>query len=73
MLRFDSKVHKCLSSFKLFLTSPLERPHFSVDMQNISIVINFQITVESLHQQLLTMIIGTERKELEERFMENSK
>jgi len=73
MLKFDNKVHKCLSSFKLFLTTPLERPHFSVDIQNISIMINFQITIESLHQQLLTMIIGTERKELEERFMENSK
>lgn len=48
-LKFDSKVHKCLSSFKLFLTSPLERPHFSVDLQNLSIIINFQITVESLH------------------------
>ncbi len=72
-IRFDSKVHKCLSSFKLFITTPLERPHFSVDLQNLSIIINFQITVESLHQQLLTMIIGTERKELEERFMENSR
>jgi hypothetical protein len=73
VLRFDSKVHKCLSTFKLFLTTPLERPHFSVDIQNVSIMINFQITIESLHQQLLTMIIGTERKELEERFMDNSK
>jgi dynein heavy chain len=41
MLKFDNKVHKCLSSFKLFLTTPLERPHFSVDIQNLSIMINF--------------------------------
>lgn len=72
-LKFDGKVHKYVPSFKLLLTTPAERPHFSVDIQNLSIIINFQITVESLHQQLLTMIVGTERKELEERFLENSK
>jgi dynein heavy chain, axonemal len=41
MLKFDNKVHKCLSTFKLFLTTPLERPHFTVDTQNLSIMINF--------------------------------
>lgn len=42
-------------------------------MHNIVTLINFTITLESLHLQLLAMVVGSERKELEDRFTENSK
>lgn len=57
----------------MFLTTTYERPQFPVLVHNIVTMVNFAITLESLHLQLLTMVLGSEKKELEDKFAENSK
>lgn len=41
MLRFGGKSYKALSTFDLFITTALEKPHFNVYVQNNATIVNF--------------------------------
>ena len=53
-------------SFKLYLTSKLPNPKYSPAIFGKAMVINYTVTLNGLEDQLLSVIVGFERKELEE-------
>lgn len=52
--------------FKLYLTTKISRPNFSSVVYAKTLVINFCITMEGLEEQLLGVVVRSERIDLEE-------
>ncbi|XP_056113379.1 dynein axonemal heavy chain 10 [Rhinichthys klamathensis goyatoka] len=53
-------------NFKLYLNTKLANPKFSPAVFGKAMVINYTVTLKGLEDQLLSFIVGFERKELEE-------
>lgn len=53
-------------SFRLYLTSKLANPSYSPKMFGSSTIINYSVTVRGLQDQLLNVVVGHEKRELEE-------
>ncbi|CAL8343019.1 unnamed protein product [Lota lota] len=53
-------------NFKLYLNTKLSNPKFSPSVFGKAMVINYTVTLKGLEDQLLSVIVGFERKELEE-------
>ncbi|XP_029296329.1 dynein heavy chain 10, axonemal [Cottoperca gobio] len=53
-------------NFKLYLNSKLANPKYSPSVFGKAMVINYTVTLKGLEDQLLSVIMGFEKKELEE-------
>ncbi|KAJ1502678.1 Dynein heavy chain 10, axonemal [Coelomomyces lativittatus] len=53
-------------NFRLYLTSKLSNPTYSSKVFGSCTVINYSVTLKGLQDQLLNVVVGHERKELEE-------
>ncbi|XP_052801261.1 dynein axonemal heavy chain 10-like isoform X3 [Mya arenaria] len=53
-------------NFRLYLNSKLANPKYSPNVFGKSMVINYTVTLKGLEDQLLSVIVGFERRELEE-------
>jgi dynein heavy chain len=53
-------------NFKLYLVSRLANPTYSPKVFGSTIIINYSVTFKGLSDQLLNVVVGHERKELEE-------
>lgn len=53
-------------SFRLYMTSKLANPNYSPKIFGSAMVINYSVTLKGLQDQLLNVVVGHERKELEE-------
>ncbi|XP_044232976.1 dynein axonemal heavy chain 10 isoform X2 [Thunnus albacares] len=53
-------------NFKLYLNTKLANPKFSPSVFGKAMVINYTVTLKGLEDQLLSVIMGFEKKELEE-------
>uniref|UniRef100_W5K6M6 Dynein axonemal heavy chain 10 n=1 Tax=Astyanax mexicanus TaxID=7994 RepID=W5K6M6_ASTMX len=53
-------------NFKLYLNTKLANPKYSPAVFGKAMVINYTVTLKGLEDQLLSVIVGFERKELEE-------
>ncbi|XP_030074215.1 dynein axonemal heavy chain 10 [Microcaecilia unicolor] len=53
-------------NFKLYLNTKLANPKYSPSVFGKAMVINYTVTLKGLEDQLLSFIVGFERKELEE-------
>ncbi|CAH1233746.1 DNAH10 [Branchiostoma lanceolatum] len=53
-------------SFRLYLNTKLSNPRYSPAVFGKAMVINYTVTLKGLEDQLLSVIVGFERKELEE-------
>ncbi|KAL0979348.1 hypothetical protein UPYG_G00183960 [Umbra pygmaea] len=53
-------------NFRLYLNTKLSNPKFSPSVFGKAMVINYTVTLKALEDQLLSVIVGFERKELEE-------
>ena len=53
-------------NFRLYLNTKLANPRYSPAVFGKSMVINYTVTLKGLEDQLLSVIVGYERKELEE-------
>ncbi|XP_061907301.1 dynein axonemal heavy chain 10-like isoform X1 [Entelurus aequoreus] len=53
-------------NFKLYLNTKLGNPRFSPSVFGKAMVINYTVTLKGLEDQLLSVIMGFEKKELEE-------
>ncbi|KAI5616269.1 dynein heavy chain 10, axonemal [Silurus asotus] len=53
-------------NFKLYLNTKLSNPKYSPAVFGKAMVINYTVTLKGLEDQLLSVIVGFERKELEE-------
>ncbi|XP_030358369.1 dynein heavy chain 10, axonemal isoform X4 [Strigops habroptila] len=54
------------SSFRFYLNTKLSNPKYSPSVFGKAMVINYTVTLKGLEDQLLSVIMGFERKELEE-------
>ncbi|XP_053136194.1 dynein axonemal heavy chain 10 [Hemicordylus capensis] len=54
------------SNFKLYLNTKLANPKYSPSVFGKAMVINYTVTLKGLEDQLLSVIVGYERRELEE-------
>lgn len=68
MIKFCRKQLKLDPDFKIIIVTNLANPHFDVNLTNYVTLINFYMTVEGLCQNLLTLVVANERKDLEEEF-----
>ena len=53
-------------SFRLYLNSKVANPKYTPNVFGMAMVINYTVTLKGLEDQLLSVIVGFERKELEE-------
>ena len=68
MIKFCRKQLKLDPGFKVILVTNLPNPHYDVNLTNYVTLINFYMTVEGLCQNLLSLVVANERKDLEEEF-----
>ncbi|XP_054851851.1 dynein axonemal heavy chain 10 [Eublepharis macularius] len=54
------------ANFKLYLNTKLANPRYSPAVFGKAMVINYTVTLKGLEDQLLSVIVGSERRELEE-------
>uniref|UniRef100_A0A8C4WLB8 Dynein axonemal heavy chain 10 n=1 Tax=Gopherus evgoodei TaxID=1825980 RepID=A0A8C4WLB8_9SAUR len=54
------------NNFKLYLNTKLSNPKYSPSVFGKAMVINYTVTLKGLEDQLLSVIVGFERRELEE-------
>ena len=57
-------------SFRLFFTTKLGNPHYSPEVMAKTMLINYSVTRDGLANQLLNVVVGHERPDLEEQFSE---
>ena len=53
-------------NFKLYLNTKLANPKYTPAIFGRTMIINYTVTLKGLEDQLLSVIVGFERKELEE-------
>ena len=53
-------------SFRLYLNTKLSNPKYTPTHFSRCMVVNYTVTMKGLEDQLLSVIVGFERKELEE-------
>jgi dynein heavy chain len=52
--------------FKLYMTTKMYNPHYQPEISTKTTIVNFNVTKEGLEDQLLGIVVTTERRELEE-------
>ncbi|CAM9101409.1 unnamed protein product [Chrysoparadoxa australica] len=55
-------------SFRLFFTTKLANPHYSPEVMGKTMIINYGVTMDGLANQLLNVVVGHERQDLEESY-----
>ena len=53
------------SDFSLFFTTKLSNPRYTPEIMGKTMVINYMVTLQGLHQQLLNVVVGFERPDKE--------
>ena len=51
--------------FEIFLTTTERAPHFDIEVSAMSTIVNFMVTLEGLQAQMLSVVVSTEKPELE--------
>jgi dynein heavy chain len=65
MITIDDKAIPWDDGFRLYLTSKLANPHYSPEVMGKTQIINFCVTQGGLEGQLLNVVVGHERPDLE--------
>nr|CCA14061.1 PREDICTED: similar to hCG1811879 putative [Albugo laibachii Nc14] len=55
-------------NFRLYFTSKLANPHYSPEIMGKTMIINYSVTQKGLTNQLLDVVVGHERPDLEEQY-----
>lgn len=58
------------SNFRLYLTTKLANPHYTPEVMGKTMIINYSVTISGLADQLLNVVVGHERADIEEKFAE---
>ena len=66
-IRFSDMDLRCHPDFKLFMTTRLNNPHYHPELCSMVTLLNFAINPDGLYDQVLALIVTSERRELEER------
>lgn len=68
-VRFSDSDLRTHSDFRLFMTTRLNNPHYHPELCSMVTLLNFAINPDGLYDQVLALIVASERKDLEERHM----
>lgn len=66
-IKFSDMELRFNPDFRLYIISRLNNPHYHPEICSIVSLLNFAITPDGLYDQVLALIVTSERKELEER------
>ncbi|CAG9319005.1 unnamed protein product [Blepharisma stoltei] len=66
-IKFSDMELRFNPEFKLYLISRLNNPHYHPEICSITNLLNFAITPDGLYDQVLALIVTSERREIEER------
>lgn len=69
-ITLDDKAIPWDDGFRLFLTTKLANPHYSPEVMGKVQIINYGVTLQGLENQLLNVVVGHERPDLEAAFKE---
>ena len=69
-IQLGDKVLTWDSSFRLYMTSKMSNPHYSPEIMGKTMIINYSVTMQGLSDQLLNVVVGNERMDLETQFRE---
>jgi dynein heavy chain, axonemal len=64
----DEKIVPWDDNFRLYMTSKLANPHYSPEIMGKVQIINYSVTIGGLENQLLNVVVGHERPDLERQF-----
>jgi dynein heavy chain, axonemal len=67
-LKLGDKAIEWDVNFCLYLTSKLANPHYSPEVSGKCIIINYSVTMKGLENQLLNVVVGKERPDLEKKY-----
>ena len=73
LIKFGRRTYKFDKSFRMWLVTADQTPHFDVNVVNNAILVNFQVTFEGLNQQMLSLVVANERQDLEDKYNDNTK
>lgn len=68
MIKLGDKAIEWDANFRLYLTSKLANPHYSPEVMGKTMLVNYSVTMTGLENQLLNVVVGHERPDLEEQF-----
>jgi len=69
VIKFDDREIEYDDEFKLYLISGLQNPHYQPEVCVNVCVINFSITEQGLKEQMLSLTVSIEKRELEEELL----
>ena len=73
VIRLSDKVIEWDSDFRLYLTTKLSNPKYSPEVMGKTMIVNYSVTQSGLADQLLNVVVGHERPDIEIRFAETVK
>ena len=65
MIKLGDKMVEWDKNFRLFFTTKLANPHYSPEVMGKTMIINYGVTMDGLANQLLNVVVGHERPDLE--------
>ena len=65
MIKLGDKMVEWDENFRLFFTTKLANPHYSPEVMGKTMIINYGVTMDGLANQLLNVVVGHERPDLE--------
>jgi dynein heavy chain len=57
-------------NFRLYFTTKLANPHYSPEVMGKLMIVNYSVTKDGLANQLLNVVVGHEREDLEQQYKE---
>eukprot|EP01040_Poterioochromonas_malhamensis_P005875 gene5875-6317_t len=68
VIKLGDKVIEWDDNFRLFFTTKLTNPHYSPEVMGKTMIINYGVTMDGLANQLLNVVVGHERPDLEKQW-----
>jgi dynein heavy chain len=65
VIKLGDKLVEWDDNFRLFFTTKLANPHYSPEIMGKTMIINYGVTLDGLANQLLNVVVGNERPDLE--------
>jgi dynein heavy chain len=70
VIQLGDKAVEWDDNFRLYMTSKLANPHYSPEVMGKTMIVNYSVTLLGLADQLLNVVVGHERPDLETQFKE---
>merc|ERR1712000_455034 len=65
MIKLGDSAFQWDDAFMLYITTKLANPHYSPEVMGKTMIVNYSVTLGGLQNQLLNVVVGHERPDLE--------